>query len=821
MSGNIPGAPNALPGVFTDIETQSSGASIPGGLRVAAIIGQGAHSETIVASALGGGQDGLNPTWTSTIGADGRHFQLSQFPIISNRTQLFQNGIPLVGTEGTALTFSNAFDYQLDIATGHLTLQSAYLVDQGGSFWTPSTLNVGIGVINSLMLVDVDAPSETWSIKCIQVQRTSLNVPIADTATFVAFGSVSGNVLDANGNPIVWISNNQVVSNGILSFSIQETASTPFVPGDSFTVIVKSGLLNKNDSLTASYIPVGNLNNPTFYQTMPDISAAFGAASLDNNLTLGCQLAFANGAPGIMCVQAAPPLPRRTSYELEEDFQGSPSNDGYILPFPPGVVPDENSQVHIFVTNTSTGVETQLLANKLPFFTLTNSSSPTLTQFITSNTQAPSGWDFFYSVIEKAESLIYAQDGYVNVISGTTYFSSASYTFHASDIGNNVEIITATNTGNVGLWPITAVANGIATITNGSAVTEHNVRFEVQNPLVTTGAYLVLNHNIVPIGNDLRVTIVDARDAPFFDVGWANALASLETVQIDILVPLPNQTISVIFQDALNHCITMSSISNKMERVLFIGAINGLTPDNITGAKLAAVEDIGILEGIQGNTVAEVLAGDTEDLANYSVSAAYGNTYRAVYFYPDQIVVSAGGNNILIDGFYLAAAGAGYESGTGNIAMPLTNKTLAGFTILRNRQFSPFTLQQLVNSGVTVLQPVAGGGSVIWGITTTQSGFVEEQEISIVFIRDHIAKSLRAGFQAFIGLPQDDTLLAKLSGRAQSLLTSFINQGLITAYADLLVMQDAVDPTQWNVTVRVQPNYPVNFIFIKVSVGLL
>jgi hypothetical protein len=265
----------------------------------------------------------------------------------------------------------------------------------------------------------------------------------------------------------------------------------------------------------------------------------------------------------------------------------------------------------------------------------------------------------------------------------------------------------------------------------------------------------------------------------------------------------------------------MSNIINRRERVLFIGAISGLTPDNLTGAKLAAVEDIGVIEGLQGDTVAEVLSGSVEDLANYSVSAAYGNTFRAVYFYPDQIVVQAGGQNVLVSGYYIAAAAAGYESGTGNIAMPLTNKTLSGFTILQNKQFSPFTLNQLANAGVTVLQPVAGGGNVVWGITTSQSGFVEEQEISIVFIRDRIAKSLRSGFKAFIGQPGDDQIVAKLSGRAQSLLTSFITGGLITAYADLLVIVDSVDPTQYDISVRVQPVYPVNFVFIKVSVGLL
>lgn len=907
---NIPGAPGALPGVYDIEETLSSGVSIPGGLRVAAIIGQGAFSEVLVAAALGGGKDGLNPTYTSTTGADGRHFALSNAPVISNRTQLFRNGLPLLGLEEAidSNPFSFVFDYRIDITNGHIELQRAHLVNQGGAFYIPSSTNVGIGVINGLTLEDSDAPSETWTIKCVSVQRNSLNQPISGTAKFTAFGSVSGNLLDANGNIVYWIANNIAISNNILSFAIQETTVTPFREGDTFTIKVSSGVLNKNDTLTVTYIPVINLNVPTFYQSMKDISTNFGNASLDNNITLGCQLAFANGAPGIMCVQAAPPLPRRTSYILSDNVEAASTNpNDFIFALPVGVVPDTNSAIHFFVTDPSTKVETQLLPNKLPFYTLNLAGQPTTSQFIFSDVQAPAGWDFFYTVLEQSESVVSGLDGYIteNITDGYTFgvFESPSVVFDSSYVGLTLQVIDANNVANIGSFTIDSVSGGFlfvhtsgftpftsgsginfetldasgniigggtgtdgvldtaghlnsgtvdfstisgidgyyvkisgTTTNNGlypvvahashqvtirkSIVTESNLRYEVIDSGATS-PYIVVNHNVVPDGNELRVTIVDARDASFFDAGWLNALASLETVECDIVVPLPNQTISVIFQNTLNHCLTMSNILNKKERLLFIGAINGLTPDNVIGAKLAAVENIGLLEGIQGNTVAEILSGNTEDLANYSVPAAYGETYRAVYFYPDQIVVQAGGDNILIDGFYLAAAGAGFFSGTGNIAMPLTNKVLSGFTILRNRQFSPFTLSQLANAGITVLQPVSGGGTVIWGITTSQSGFVEEQEISIVFIRDRIAKDLRSGFGAFIGMPDDGTMIPKLSARANSLLTSFIDQNLITAYKDLAIVRDAVDPTQFDITVRVAPIYPVNFVFIKVSIGLL
>src|SRR5579864_4688328 len=238
---NIPGATNALPGVFTDVITQSSGVALPGGSRVVAMIGQGSINETIVAQALGGGADGLDPTYTTNVGSDGRHFALANFPVISNRTTVFKNGIPLVGLElgpiQPTTTFSFHYDYQLDPTTGHILLQAAHLQDQGGSFYTPLNTNVGLGSVNGLTLIDSDAPPEVWTIRCVAVQRNAMNQPIAGTATFLAFGSVSGAQLDANGNPIRWLANGQTVSNGILTFSITETqvasiAVSPFVPGD-------------------------------------------------------------------------------------------------------------------------------------------------------------------------------------------------------------------------------------------------------------------------------------------------------------------------------------------------------------------------------------------------------------------------------------------------------------------------------------------------------------------------------------------------------------------------------------------------------------
>ena len=921
---NIPGSTNVLPGVFTDVITQTRGVAIPGGSRLAAIIGEGSTDETIVAQALGGGQDGLNPSYTSTSGADGRHFVTTNFPLISNRTTLFKNGIPLVGLEATidGNPFNFKYDYRIDITNGRIELQQAHLLDQGGSFYIPLTSNVGDGYLSNLSLQDPNAPPEIWTVRCIAVQRNPLNQPIAGTAKFIAIGSVSGAKLDANGNPIIWVANGQTVTNGVLSFGIYETkvgavTLSPFREGDAFTIIVSSGVLITNDTLTANYIPSSFLNDPLLLQGMLDVANRHGFPSLTNNLSLGAQLAFANNAPAVITVQAAPALPRRTSYLLAESVDAlSTDNDDFIFPLPLGVVPDFNSNMHFFITNNATNVETQILPNKLEYYKLGTTGFPTVSQFIYDNTPAPGGYSYYYTVIQSIATIATGFDGYIgrNLAFNDQGVFSSSIVFDSTYVGKQLKIIDTVNRGNRGTYTVTGVSGGKLSVTldvpplpdftlentgnvafqvidvdtdlplasgtdgsvvpglgttasfdsnvvtgvdfstisniltrrikitgslldnNGlydivafnsltntvtlqmSIVNESNMRYEVLDPTDTSN-YVVINKNVVPNGYALRVSIIDSRDASFYDAGWINALASLETIECDIVVPLPRQTISVVFQNALQHCKTMSNIRNKKERVLFIGAISGLTPANVTGSSLAAVEDIGILEGIQGDNVTEVLSGNIEDLANYSVPDSFGNTFRCVYFYPDQIVVQASGQNLLIDGFYLAAAAAGYESADTRIENPLTNKVISGFTILRNKQFSTLTLESLAAAGVCTLQPVAGGGRVVWGITTSQSGFPEEQEISIVFIRDRVAKALRAGFVGYIGQPETPDTGSILNTRAVILLNALVSQGLITNFADLSVVRDSVDPRQWNITVRVQPTYPVNFIYIKVALG--
>lgn len=824
---NIPGVTNGLPGVYTDVITSTRGASIPGGTRVAAVIGEGSTNETIISQALGDGNDGLDSTFTSPTGSDGRHFRLVNYPIISNRLKLYKNGELLTGLEyelgvgetsfGSS-TFSNRYQYRYDITNGLIELQQAYLSDDGYKYKV-GVNNTGTGNLTNITLVDPNAPSEVWTVKCISVLRDGVGAPITQTAQFVAIGSVSGTILDTNGNQILWKSNGVTgaASNGILSFQINE-GGTVFIEGDYFTIQVISGALLSNDSLTAVTIPTLFLNDAQTMSGLNDVVQKHGLPSTDNTLSLGAQLAFSNAAPVLVCVQAAPSLPRRGSYILENGLnESSVDPKDFKFPLPLGVQPNESIGINFFVTNPVTKIETQLILNKWAFSTV--DGSPDETTFVNNST-----YNYGYTALKDYESLYAGNDGYLLKLTGTTAeFSVSGISFDSSMVGKKVRITDAVDVDNISTagFTVTSVVNGKLRFTvPAGATTESGLEYNVIDDTVTS--WYVLINKTVAVGKNgyqLRVTLVDEKDADFFDPGWVNALETLESVDVDIIVPLPKQTISVIAQNTLQHCIAMSNIVNRKERVMFTGALQGLTPDNVLGNKLAAVEDIGVMEGIQGDSLTEILLGTTEDLANYSVQNAYSHTYRCVYFYPDQIVANVGGVNTALDGMYMAAAAAGYLSADVKLENPLTNKVLSGFTILRDKRFSPTVLRSLAAKGITVLQPVTGGGKVVWGLTTTNSGFVEEQEISIVFIRDRVAKTLRDGFAGFIGKAESDVSKADIVTRAVIILNSLVSQRLLTKYASLTVKRDDADPTQWNIGVQVQPNYPINFIYIKVNVG--
>ena len=167
-------------------------------------------------------------------------------------------GVVQIGIELILYLAVDAVNNNL-IIPGGTSPSGGYLVLQSNDeYYLPNPSNVGSGTINNLTLVGADV-SETWTIKCIWVQRDASGNPIPGTAQFQAMGSKSSTIIDGYGDWFIWQVNGSVVSNGVLSFSITET--TTFDVSDYFTVQVAgvqpgnpSGRGYNNTPITAHYI---------------------------------------------------------------------------------------------------------------------------------------------------------------------------------------------------------------------------------------------------------------------------------------------------------------------------------------------------------------------------------------------------------------------------------------------------------------------------------------------------------------------------------------------------------------------------------------
>ena len=841
---NIPGILGYIqPTTVSRVRTVSRAVSIPGGLRILAVVGEGLREEVIIDSAAGDGTDGFNPTFTAESDGYGRFFRASNYPIISNRSELYLNGSALSILEGTVdgSSFSTEYDAKLEIATGKIELQGASLIDQGGAYYLANSSNSGDGYLSDITLADTNAPAETWTVRCTDTLKDSYGAPIRGQASFLVSGSVSGQLLDEYGQPYIWKSDGIAMSNGILSFAIHNISpSAVFQVGDRFSIGVQSRVLQINDNLELRYIASADVNDPEAFTDPVQLFAKHGSPSSTNTLSLAAQMAFENGATSVLALQAKPPLPRKITdivlpaYSATGGTSGASGNsdpDDLIFYIDDNGKPDTDTQVQFFVIGTD-GTETQIFPNKVDFY------DPDITQAfaqyedsgVSTNLLAEfmdpgqSGYTYSYTVVSDDKIEQGSNDATIAPIGigDSATVTAASAQFVAADVGKYLDFHN-TSTANSGRYQISAVASATSvTITraSGSFVSESSVRWQLLASSGTSQRILFTTDLALTAQKGLKVMYTDEDDADFYDANWADALDALETQDLQILTMFPTQTFSAIQQAGRVHCERMSSSYYKRERVLITGALEGLTVANVTGQSLAAPEDIGVLEGIQGDDASEVLAGNIEDLADYGVSNSFGDSFRVIYMYPDSIVRVINGTRSTLPGYYIAAAAGGYLAGEANIAMPLTFKTLVGFTILNSKVYKQEELNSLGDNGITVVQPVTGGGRVLHGKTTTQSGYAEEEEISIVFIRDQVARTMRTSFQAFIGKPETDTLAPSLTARAISLLNAFVSQNLITAYRNLSVARDETEARQWNIVVEVQPNFPVNWIFIDVSVGL-
>ncbi len=177
---------------------------------------------------------------------------------------------------------------------------------------------------------------------------------------------------------------------------------------------------------------------------------------------------------------------------------------------------------------------------------------------------------------------------------------------------------------------------------------------------------------------------------------------------------------------------------------------------------------------------------------------------------------------MIIDGQYIAAAAAGFMAGIEYIPEPLTKKQLIGFTVDRAQKFTREQIRILGAEGAAVVKPLASGGEIVQGLTTVNSGNAVEEEISVVRIRDFTAQVSREILEnRFVGGVIDDRTVPEIITATDGILRSLEGQGIITDFANVTARQDRVEPRQVNVSFDIEPVFPLNWLLIEFSIGLL
>ena len=211
---NIPGISGYIqPGAFARDRVVSKGVSLPGGLRILTIMGEGSKEQVIVESATGSGLDGSS-TVSPSGSPEGRYFSIQGAPLVEGRTEVRLNGVLLKGVEAKidSSAFSSDYDYRLDVESGHIELQKSSIADQGGKRYSANSSNVGNGTLKSgdcgdynlLDVLDRNSPSERWTVRCSSVVRDSSGNPIKGQSRFTVNGSVSGQIKDSLGSPFTF-----------------------------------------------------------------------------------------------------------------------------------------------------------------------------------------------------------------------------------------------------------------------------------------------------------------------------------------------------------------------------------------------------------------------------------------------------------------------------------------------------------------------------------------------------------------------------------------------------------------------------------------
>ena len=289
---------------------------------------------------------------------------------------------------------------------------------------------------------------------------------------------------------------------------------------------------------------------------------------------------------------------------------------------------------------------------------------------------------------------------------------------------------------------------------------------------------------------------------------YQDALTAIEQISGEQLLVVVGKTSSTLRQVIRQHCIDMSDLEHKKERIAI------LYPPNNTAIGSASQADSII--GMASNLASKRVVLVTPDSG-------------AVKGYVEDVGESTR-TEMTLNPEYVASAIAGRIASLTDTATPLTRKQIIGFTDWigsLGRQYNRTELIQLSEAGVLVPRYK---DTSLWDVykgVTTETSNQDDVELSIVLATDTLSISWREAIDRSVGSSESSLIGTKLTPgllnavamRTQVVLDNLISNNIINSYdaSSIEAVQNETTLTQVDVSFNYQPIFPVNTVILTFS----
>jgi hypothetical protein len=297
---------------------------------------------------------------------------------------------------------------------------------------------------------------------------------------------------------------------------------------------------------------------------------------------------------------------------------------------------------------------------------------------------------------------------------------------------------------------------------------------------LTLGAQIAIQNG----ASVILATQLNAADGAVF-TQFESAIDKLQTVDCNIVCPMTGDT--NLFSYIKTHVDNMSSVIERRQRTAILGLTGSWTTTDIKN-----------------------IAGGLSD-----------NRVMLVYPTAVKLYVGTDATETSVGGFYLAAAIAGIRCNANyDVAEPITRKTVVGFTELTDN-LTRTQMNDLANSGVTIVESVNGVFRVRDGLTT-KTDTVENQEYTITEIVDYVGYVCwKITEQMYVGTKILTETPTQVAATNRILLQNLVKLNIITGFTNPTAVQNPNIKTEVNVYFSILPVYTLKYIPIRYSISTL